>query len=332
MDRNLMTRRQALAISGTLAMAAGPGLKALRGAEAGKLIDVHHHYFAPSWLAKREKDIIESGGGKFLGWKVETSLEEMDKTGCSTAVVSCGGPGTWNGDVAASRAITRDVNEFGAKMVSDHKGRFGFFASVPGTDTDGCLKETEYALDTLKADGILLWSSMDGKFLGDPVYAPLLQELNRRKAVVYVHPKVTSEINDAADPLRGLGINWENTTRTIISMLNSGIMMKIPDVKFIFSHGAALIPTVAPRLAGNNAEKAAALKRIYMDTAQVTTNPGAWASLNAFAEPSHIMFGSDFPYVEDGLKLGLSRVKLSATDAEAVARGYAQRLIPRLRS
>ena len=166
----------------------------------------------------------------------------MDKTGCATAIVTCGGPGTWNGDAELSRSVSRDVNEFGAGMVRDHPGRFGFFASVPLPDTEGSLKEIEYSLDTLKADGILLWSTFDGRFLGDPGFAPVLEELNRRKAVVYVHPKLTSDLNDANDPLRALGINWENTTRTISSLLSSGMLMRLPDVKFIFSHGAGCFP------------------------------------------------------------------------------------------
>jgi predicted TIM-barrel fold metal-dependent hydrolase len=330
MESNLITRRTALAMGGSLALAAGTGLKTLRAAESGRLIDVHHHYFAPGWMAKFKKEITESNGARFFSWTVQTALDEMDKTGCAIAIVTCGGPGTWNGDVELSRSVSRDVNEFGARMVRDHPGRFGFFASVPLPDTEGSLKEIEYSLDTLKADGILLWSTFDGHFLGHPGFAPVLEELNRRKAVVYVHPKLTSDLNDANDPLRALGINWENTTRTISSLLSSGMLMRLPDVKFIFSHGAGLLPTVAVRLAGNSPQKLAALKGLYMDTAQTTTNPGAWGALTAFAEPSHVLFGSDFPYVGDGLQLGLTRVKLSPSEAAAIARGYAEKLIPRL--
>src|SRR5579863_4635222 len=202
MEFNLVSRRAALGMGGSLALAAGTGLKSLAAAEAGKLIDVHHHYFAPAWLTKFKKEIVESNGERFFKWTVQTALDEMDKSGCSTAIVTCGGPGTWNGDVEASRSASREVNEFGARMVKDHPGRFGFFASVPLPDTEGSLKEIEYALGTLKADGILLWSDFDGRFLGDPGFAPVLEDLNRRKAVVYVHPKVTSSLNDATDPLR----------------------------------------------------------------------------------------------------------------------------------
>jgi len=330
MESNGISRRTALAMGGSLAMAAGTGLKALAAAESGKLIDVHHHYFPPAWMATFKNEIIESHGERFFSWTVQTALDEMDKTGCATAIVTCGGPGTWNGNVEVSRSASRDVNEFGARMVRDHPGRFGFFASVPLPDTEGSLKEIAYSMDTLKADGILLWSNYETRYLGDPGFAPVLEELNRRKAVVYVHPKLTSNMNDADDPLRALGINWENTTRTISSMVNSGVLMRLPNVKFIFSHGGGLLPTVAARLAGKSPEKLKALQGLYMDTAQTTTNPGAWGALTGFAEPSHVLFGSDFPYVVDGLKLGLTSVKLSPSQAAAIGHGYAEKLIPRL--
>jgi 6-methylsalicylate decarboxylase len=330
MESNRISRRNVLAMGGSLGLAAGTGLKALAAAQSGRLIDVHHHYFAPAWMAKFKKEIAASNGARFASWTVQTALDEMDKSGCATAIVTCGGPGTWNGDIELSRAASRDVNEFAAGMVRDHPGRFGFFASVPLPDAEGSLKEIEYSLDSLKADGILLWSNYDGRFLGDPGFASVLEELDRRKAVVYVHPKITSDLNDAADPLRALGINWANTTRTITSLLNSGMLMRLTDVKFIFSHGGGLLPTVAVRLAGRSPEKLAALRRLYVDTAQTTINPGAWGALTAFAEPSHVLFGSDFPYVGDGLQLGLTRVKLSPAQAAAIAHGYVEKLIPRL--
>ena len=331
-SRNPIDRRAALALGGSLAVAAGCGLNPLAAAPSERLIDVHHHYFTPSWMAKRQKEIAESSGARYAGWTVQTALDQMDMSDCAMAVVSCGGPGTWTGDLESSRIVTRDVNEFGARMVRDYPRRFGFFASVPLPDTEGSLKEIAYALDTLKADGILLWSDFDGRFLGDPGFAPVLEELNRRKAVwLYVHPKFTSSLNDAADPLRALGINWENTARTISSFCsNSGVIMRLPDVKFIFSHGGGLLPVIAARLAGNSPEKIAALRKFYFDTAQTTVNPGAWAALMAFADPSHIFFGSDFPYVDDGLKLGLTKVKLSAGQATAIAHGNIEKLIPRL--
>ena len=289
-------------------------------------------------MAKRKDQNGEAFTGSRLSWTPAQSLEVMDKTGCTAAIMMIGGPGCWDGKdtVANNRTIAREINDFGAKMVSDHKSRIGLYASIGLPDTDGSLKEIAYAYDTLKADGIVLWSTFDGRYLGDPGFAPVLAELNRRKAVVYVHPTLgnlsTSEFDNLKDPLRALGVNWENTTRTIISMLNTGTLERCPDVKFIFSHGGGLLSTVAVRLAGNKPEKLAQLKNLYVDTAQTTDNPGAWGALRGFMEPSHVMFGSDHPYVANGLSDGLKHVKLDATEAAAIDHGYAERLFPRFRA
>jgi 6-methylsalicylate decarboxylase len=331
MESNLITRRTVLAIGGSLSLAAG--LQGLGAAEPDRLIDVHHHYFAPSWMAKRPKEIAESGGAKFMSWTPKTALDAMDKAGCTTAVISCGGPGVWNGDVESSRVVSREVNEFGARMVQDYPGRFGLFASIPLPDTEGSMKEMDYALTTLKADGINLWSNFDGKFLGDPSFMPVLEEINRRKLVVYVHPKVTSDLDDANDPLRtAAGSNWENTTRAVASLVDTGALMRLPDIKFIFSHGGGLVPTVATKIAGKSEEKLAALKGLYFDVAQITTNPSAWAAMMAFADPSHVLFGSDFPYATEGMQIGLSHVQVSANVSAAIKYGNAQKLFPRLRA
>lgn len=285
-------------------------------------------------MAKRKPEILESGGARFYTspWTPQADIEAMDKAGCKTSLVSCGGPGVWNGDVESSRVVTREVNDFGAGMVRDFPGRFGLFASVPLPDTDGSLKEIAYAFDTLHADGIGLWSNFDGRFLGDPGFAPVYEELNRRNAVVYVHPKVTSDLNDAADPLRTLTITWENTARTVISLLNSGTLMRFPNVKFIFSHGGGLFPMLAPRIAANSPEKMAALRGLYVDTAQMNANPAVWAALRAFADPTHVLFGSDYPYAVEGMQQGVVHMDVTSTEAAAIRHGNAEKLFPRLRA
>ena len=162
-------------MGGSLAVAAA-GLKAAqsaavqRAAPAGRVIDVHHHYFAPMFQQKRKDQIIESGGSRLLTWTPQISLDQMDIAGCSTAIMSSGGPGVWYGKdtLANNRAMAREMNEFGTRMGTDHPGRFGLFASLPLPDPDGSLKEIEYAFGTLKADGVGLWSNFDGRFLGDP--------------------------------------------------------------------------------------------------------------------------------------------------------------------
>ena len=150
-------------------------------------IDVHHHLIPPDYLAAVASTRI---GSQARPWSPEISLVEMDKHGIATAMVSIIQPGVWfEENVAKSRAIAREINEFGARMVKDHPGRFGLWAAIPLPDTEGSLKEIEYAFDTLKADGIGLMTSFNEKYLGHASFAPVYAELNRRKAIVYVHPQ-----------------------------------------------------------------------------------------------------------------------------------------------
>ncbi len=175
----------ASAASATAAAALIPGGAASQSA-AGKpgRIDVHHHY-APAF----HRDALgDKRGGAWPKWSPQLSIEDMDKSGIQTAMLSIIQPGTWFGDAQESRALVRKLNDYGATLVRDHPGRFGLWACIAPPDVDGSLKEIEYGLDTLKADGICLLTSYGTSYLGDPSFAPVYAELERRKAIVYVHP------------------------------------------------------------------------------------------------------------------------------------------------
>jgi len=157
-----------------------------------QLIDVHHHILPPVYMAEARERVIAQGQGYLpapvLQWTSENSLAEMNQNGVATAIVSISTPGIWFGDVQAARILARKCNEYSARLVRDHPRRFGFFAAVPLPDIEGSLREVAYALDVLKADGIGLMTSYGDKWPGDVSYAPVFEELNRRKAVVYIHP------------------------------------------------------------------------------------------------------------------------------------------------
>lgn len=158
------------------------------------LVDVHHHFFPPFWVSEHRDHIAAAAGGRthpaYLSWSVEQAIEAMDKNAVATAVLSLTTPGIWFGDVKTAAQTAHRVNEYAAELVRSHPGRFGFFAAVPLPDTDSSLREIEYALSSLKADGIGLMTSYDDKWLGDLRYEPVFEELHRRKAVVFVHPRL----------------------------------------------------------------------------------------------------------------------------------------------
>jgi predicted TIM-barrel fold metal-dependent hydrolase len=310
-------------------------------AQAARWIDLHHHFAPPAWVADvRGKPLLQPANTR---WTPEQSIEDMDRGGVAAAVVSITNPGLWFGDPTQSQRLARACNDYGAKLVEDHPARFGLFAAMPLPNVDATLKEIEYALDTLKADGVGLFTSYGGMWLGNPSFRPVMEELNRRKAVVTVHPT-------AADCCRNLsyapGIGpgtieyGTDTTRAIIGVAFSGDATRFPDIRFIWSHAGGSAPFLAGRIDGasGNARDAlpngfiAAAKRFYYDTAGAA-NPGALTTLIQLVAPSQIVFGTDFPPggTSASVEKALADTGLfSASDLQSIGRNNAIGLLPRL--
>jgi predicted TIM-barrel fold metal-dependent hydrolase len=310
-------------------------------------IDIHHHFLPQRYMAEEHARVSVShnlAAAALLKWTPEQALAVMDRNGIAFAVGSCSTPGPWFGDVAAARRLSREWNETAARAMHDHPKRLGFFAVVAPPDPDGALKEIEYALDTLKADGVGLLSNYDGKSLGDPAFAPVFAELNRRKCVVYVHPTMHPCCAGLIPGLIPQGIEFPlDTTRTITSLAVTGTFARCPDVSFIFSHGGGTLPFLAARIievAGRNPEFAAKnprgvkaeLTRLYCDTASAASGPQLAAML-AFFEPSHILFGSDYPFIQpEHVVAELDHYPLTVAVRAAIDRDNALLLLPRLKT
>ena len=320
----------------TAALQAGPA-----GSTSAKAfrIDTHHHFTTPKLFELSTAKGVNQPTLK--GWTPERSIEEMDQGGVATSVISISDPGVWFGDNAAARALARECNEYGAKVVKDYPGRFGQFAVLPLPDVDGSLKEVEYAMDTLKMDGIGILSSYQGKYLGNPYYAPLMEELNRRKAVVFCHPfcaacDANANLTDGQN--RGVEFVFD-TTRTILSLLSTGTVTRFPDIRFIWSHGGGTVPYITTRLAGA-AQKLPnglipELQKFYYDTAQAFS-PYTMPSFKKLVPVSHIVFGTDYPLgggsaaqVAKGLgdNGGFTEVEM-----QAINRDNALQLLPKLKT
>jgi len=335
-------RRRFLASLSTLGIAAaGRNLTALVGQPPSgpRRIDVHHHFAPPAWVAEvKGRPLLQAAN---TTWSPDKSLDDMDRGGVAAAMISVTNPGLWFGDRAATRRVARACNEYGAKLVQDHPARFGLFAAMPLPNVDDTLAEIAYAYDTLKADGVGLFTSYGDTWLGNAAFRPVMEELNRRRAVVHVHPTAANccrNLDYGAAP--GTMEYGTDTTRAIIGVTFSGDAARFPNVRFIWSHAGGTAPFLAGRIDGGsrNAKERmpdgfiAEAKKFYYDLAGAT-NKGAIASLTTLVPAAQILFGTDFPPGGTSFEIGKALIELgvfSEADLRAIGRDNAVTLLPRL--
>ena len=308
-------------------------------------IDVHHHILPPNYVDIVGDDRIGPLilAGKTPEWTPQMSIEAMDRNGIQTAVTSISAPGLWFGDSKQTIDLCRHCNEYAAGIRSEHPDRFGVFASLPLPDVDASLKEIAFALDELKADGIGLLTSYGDRYPGDPAFAPVFDELNRRKAVVYFHPTNAPCCQCQPEiPAATLDFPFD-TTRAVVSMLFNGTFTRCRDIKFIFSHAGGTIPFLGERIARlqnrpgfkDNVPDGviAELERLYYDTA-LSANWLAFRSLFELVTPDHVLFGSDYPFAPEATMTGsvkaLQGMGLDADVLKGIERDNALRILPHL--
>jgi predicted TIM-barrel fold metal-dependent hydrolase len=307
-------------------------------------IDVHHHLFPPPFVAALAEHEHYLARGVASHWTPEASLHDMDDAGIATAFTSITAPGLALVPHERLFAITRECNDFGARMVADHRDRFGLFASVPLPDVDDTLREIRHALDTLRADGIALLTSYGTRWLGDPAFAPVFDELERRRAVVYVHPTVADCCRNLIPGVADWVLEYPmDTTRTIASLLFSGTFERCPHIRFIFAHAGGVLPLLAqhllrvehvdPALAATVPRGVlATLRGLNYDTALRMHAAGITSALQ-LVDASRLLLGTDAP-------LRRSRDQLAELHAQGlshdVLRGIegdnARRLLDRYRA
>jgi predicted TIM-barrel fold metal-dependent hydrolase len=269
----------------------------------------------------------------------------MDKSGIAVSIISLIQPAASSADAALSRRLARESNEYAVRIARDHPGRFGSFATLPLLDADGSLKEIEYALDTLKADGVGLMTSYENKYLGDESFAPVWAELNRRKAVAYTHPLTPDCCRNTVKGLPPGVVEYAtDTTRTIASLVFSGTAARYPDIRWIFSHSGGTMPFLLSRFTRQEVdmkERAKErmpngvmheLRKFHYDTAQ-GNHSGALAALMKVVAPSQVLFGTDFPFRDGAEEIaGLSAFQFRPGDLRAIERDNALMLLPTIKA
>jgi predicted TIM-barrel fold metal-dependent hydrolase len=340
-----MSRRSFLAGGVAAAAVAASGLgfapRAFAQAKPHR-IDVHHHVSPPTWLDAVKS--MKKDNPPMANWSVQKSLEDMDRGGVATAITSPTTPQVTGLDRAAAARVARESNEYAKKLESSHPGRFGTFAMLPFPYVDECLKEIEYAFDTLKVDGVGCMTSYGDKWLGYAELEPVWQELNRRKATVYTHP---TGANCCVNLVRGIDDAYieygTDTTRTIFSLIFSGSSRRNGDINWIFSHGGGALTAFAERFLVQaisrppykdkftRADVERELHRFFYDTAQVA-NPVTLSAMAKLMPITQIVYGTDFPYRAAADHTRGITAFFGSEDLKKIDRENALRILPRLRT
>lgn len=327
-------------------------------------LDLHHHFASPRWK-KRIAETNRQGAAQMQNYSVEKDIESMDEGGVATAFISTASPGNWQGtDFLIERdeaiANAREQNEFGARMVSDHKGRFALFATLPLPDVEASLREVEYAFDTLHAVGVGLLSSYGSYrntntppsnatvWLGDKAFQPVFDELNRRNAIVYTHPTDGPCCRDVMPGITPISIEWNtDTSRTILSMIFENYQGKgtpsaanrYSNIKFIWSHAGTIVGlagrwnTGDPKMLAHPepGSRLYNLRRFYYDVAG-GVNPVVMQGMKMLIGSSQIVFGTDYPWgTPSNIARSLQECGFTSEEIRGIDRENALKMFPNYR-
>jgi predicted TIM-barrel fold metal-dependent hydrolase len=304
-------------------------------------IDAHHHVVAPVLKAKAADHIRRSAGlaDQVLAWTPEESLAKLDEAGVDRAVVMSSTATGIARIFSDPAAICRECNEYSASLASDYKGRFIPLALLPYPDMDATLAAIADCMDSMGMPGVLMSTSYDGGlWQGDERLTPIYEELDRRGAVAFCHPRTPEACADLIPAIHNNTLEFLfDTARAITALAFTGTLQKFPRIKFVFCHSGGALPPLFNRIS-RSVERNPKLKqfmpdgfkgavgKLYYDTA-MSTAKGNFGAMKDLAPISQFMFGSDYPYMDPiGTMRGLPDHGLSEAELAAVKGGNAARV------
>ena len=271
------------------------------------LIDVHQHLLPDFLIDAYARAGRRPALAAFPAWSVEGALEVQDRLGIGRTILSISTPGVHFGEDKAAADLARRCNDYCGALLATTGGRLDAFAALPLPCVDAAMAEAARALDEVGLAGVGLFASYAGRFLGDPLFDPLLAELDRRGAVVFVHPMghPSSAALGLAAPL------WMaeypiDTSRAAINLIVSGAKARFAGIRFILAHAGGTLPFLSVRLRAASLIDArlgdltperidAEIGSFYYELAQAT-GKATLATLAMVTTPDHVLFGTDHPY------------------------------------
>jgi predicted TIM-barrel fold metal-dependent hydrolase len=309
-------------------------------------VDLHHHVIPDFYWEASNEDGNAAGGITPPRWSLDGAIAYLDEAGIDIAVPSISTPGVHFGDDAAARTLARRVNEYLADIKRDRPDRFGAFGALPLPDVEGTLEQIAYAFDVLELDGVSIFTNAGGIYLGDNSFDPVFSELQRRSAVVFVHPTASPDPIAHTLGLPDSLLDYPvDTSRAVARLHYSNTFARTPDVKYVFVHAGGTIPFLAGRFAIVDAMDvipgaeergsfADTVPRLHWDTASAFSDP-VLHMLRSVTGLDNVLFGTDYPYPRDAISIGGLRhlhetAELEDDERRGILGGAATRLIPRL--
>ena len=312
---------------------------------SARRIDVHLHIIPPFYQeVVREAGLGPARRAGYPPYSLELAIEVMDANGIEVGLTSVAQPGVQFAEPAQAKALARRLNEHAAELMAKSPKRFGALSTVPMRDVKDAVAEVEHGLDVLKHNGVSLFASYGEKFLGDAAFDPVMDALNQRKAVVFIHPTQHPSSKSLSLPWPAYIMEYLfDTTRAVGNLILGGTIDRYPDIRFILPHAGGTLPYFAWRFASTpvidptmpqwtRAQFAEKFQHFWYDIA-LSSGPTTMGALKTVADPGKIVFGSDWPFVQAPLvaeAIELHEAPGLHSDAEraAIDRGNALKLFP----
>ncbi|HTU35096.1 MAG TPA: amidohydrolase family protein [Candidatus Acidoferrum sp.] len=321
------------------------------------IIDVHNHFYPPSYIdALRSgqstvRVTINAEGNPLLHYPGDYNVavrghRDIDyragvlaQAGIDTQVISLTTPGTHVESPANAARLASLVNDAFARIVSDHRGRFLAYATLPLNDPSASVRELERAVRQLGMRGAMLFSNINGVALADARYTPLYEAANSLDAILHIHPTAPVGVEAMTEfwlmPLVGFLMD---TTLAAAHLVFAGVPDRFPRIRWVLSHLGGAVPYIAERFdrgyyafsecrANIDRPPSDYLKEFYYDT--VNFDPNALQLAIGFAGVDHILAGSDYPHQIGSIPSMLSSLRalpISDSDRAAILGANASRL------
>jgi 6-methylsalicylate decarboxylase len=275
------------------------------------IVDLHAHYWPAAYLDELERSGADVSYQRRRSWATDSPadldgrLRMMDDAQVDFQVLSPGGPMPYFARESAAVSSARIANDLYRELADRWPDRFGAFGLVPLPHVDAAIAEAGRALDELDVAGIGIGTSILGRTIADPALEPFYAELDRRGAVLYVHPSGTGAESPLVSPHR---LTWVvgapvEDTLAAVHLIFGGVTMRYPGIKVLVSHIGGALPVLLGRLDFLYTDEMPAMpttpsalaRRMWFDSVAHGDCLALETACRAYGT-DRLVLGSDFPY------------------------------------